>query len=391
MSTPTQDALSPLAGIKVVDLTHALAGPMATFHLGLMGAEVIKVETPGKGDEFRGYCARVFAQANAGKRSITLDLKQPQGREVLHRLIADADVAIENFRPGVAAELGLDWTTLQAINPRLIYCSISGYGQSGELAQRPAMEWSVQAMVGVTDLHVDAEADPRKLGLSVLDPFTGYMAYATIMAAILQRQKTQRGQRLDIAMFDAAWVLNAACVVDAVAGAVPVPLTRRANVARFMAKDRRLFISFVWPKWFRALCEVLEAPELLADPRFADSQAMQANGEALQEEVERRLARKTAAQWAEDLCRLGVPASPVCTVAEAAAWPQVHDRGLLAASRFGDAGEALEVVGAGVVFEHDPPRAPGPVPALGEFTDQALLALGYAESEIAQLRRDGVI
>ena len=383
----------PLAGIKVVDLTHALAGPFATYHLGLMGAEVIKVETPGKGDEFRDFRATVFAQANAGKRSVTLDLKQAQGRDILHRLIADADVAIENFRPGVAAELGLDWTALQGINPQLIYCSISGYGQSGDLAMRPAMEWSVQAMAGITDLHVAADADPRMLGLSVLDPFAGYMAYAAIMAAILQRQKTQRGQRLDVAMFDAAFVLNAACVVDAVAGAVPIPLTKRANVARFMAKDRRLFISFVWPKWFRALCEVLEAPELLADPRFADNRAMQANSEALIDELERRLAHKTAAEWAEELARRGVPASPVCTLAEAAAWPQVRDRGLISTIPFGDSDNTgpLEVVGAGVVFEHDPPHAPGPVPTLGESTTQILLDLGYRANEIDELRRSGVI
>ncbi len=391
MTTPTTDEFLPLAGIKVLDLTHALAGPIATFHLGLMGAEVIKIEAPGKGDEFRGYSAGVFAQANAGKRSIILDLKHAQGREVLHRLVAGADVAIENYRPGVAAELGLDWATLAAINPQLIYCSISGYGQSGELAQRPAMEWSVQAMVGVTDLHVDADADPRKLGLSVLDPFTGYMAYATIMAALLQRQKTRRGQRLDIAMFDAAWVLNAACAVDAVAGRVPVPLTKRANVARFMAKDRRLFISFVWPKWFRALCEVLEAPELLTDPRFADNRAMQANADALQEEIERRLAHKTAEEWADALCRVGVPASPVCSLAEAAAWPQVRERGLLTAIPFGDDEAQLDVVGAGVVFEHHPPRAPGPVPALGGSTDEILRDAGYAAEEIEALRRDGVI
>lgn len=383
--------LLPLSGIKVIDLTHALAGPFATYHLGLMGAEVIKIESPGTGDEFRGYRASVFAQANAGKRSVTLDLKREEGREILHGLIEGADIAIENFRPGVAAGLGLDWDTLQGINPQLIYCSISGYGQSGELAQRPAMEWSVQAMAGVTDLYLDSDAEPRTLGLSVLDPFAGYMAYATIMAALLQRQKTQRGQRLDIAMFDAAFVLNAACVVDAVAGEVPVPLMKRANVARFMAKDRRLFISFVWPKWFHALCEVLEAPELLVDPRFADNRAMQANGETLIEEIESRLARRTAAEWAEALAQRGVPASPVCSLGEAAAWPQVRDRGLLTTTRYGDNDAPLEVVGAGVVFAHDPPRAPGPVPKLGESTTQTLLELGYQEHEIDALRRSRVI
>ncbi len=381
----------PLAGIKIIDLTHALSGPFATYHLALMGAEVLKIEPPGKGDEFRAYSPTVFAQANAGKRSITLDLKKPAGREVLYRLIAGTDVAIENFRPGVAAELGLDWDKLKGLNPRLIYCSISGYGQSGDLRDRPAIEWSVQAMSGVSSLYVEEQQDPRTLGLSMLDPFAGYMAYASIMAAILQRQKTQQGQRLDVSMFDAAWVLNSAAIVDAMAGKVPVSMTRRANSARFMAKDRRLFISFVWPKWFEALCEVLDAPELLADPRFADNRAMQANGEAMIAEIERRLASRTAEEWAGELARRGVPASPICTLAEAAAWPQVRGRHLLETTGLPQGGQPLDVVGAGVVFEHDSPRLGGPVPALGEFTEEALLLAGYDALQIEKLRQDGVV
>ncbi|TRZ93732.1 MAG: CoA transferase [Rhodocyclaceae bacterium] len=381
----------PLGEIRIIDLTHALSGPFATFHLALMGAEVIKIEPPGRGDEFRDWRPTIFAQANAGKRSITLDLKRTAGREALHRLIAGADVVIENFRPGVALDLGLDWNKLKLANPQLIYCSVSGYGQSGELRDRPAIEWSVQAMSGVTSLYVEDDSEPRTLGLTILDPFSGYMAYAAVMAAILQRQKTKQGQRLDVSMFDAAWVLNSSAVVDVMAGLTPVPLVKRANAARFMASDRRLFISFVWPKWFSTLCEVLDAPELLTDQRFKDNASMQANGEALIEEIERRLASRTAEEWATELTRRGVPASPICTLDEAAALSQVRERKLLEATTCQPGGKPVDVVGAGVVFEHDSPRLRGPVPELGEFTEQALLQVGYDMHQIESLRTDGVI
>jgi crotonobetainyl-CoA:carnitine CoA-transferase CaiB-like acyl-CoA transferase len=386
-----RDTLSaPLAGIRVIDLTHAYAGPFATYHLGLMGAEVIKVEAPG-GDEFRHWRETTFAQANAGKRSIVLDLKRPEGLAILYELVKEADVLTENLRPGAAAKLGVEWERLKEINPRLIFCSVSGFGQDGELRDRPAMEWSVQAMSGTTSLYVDDAAPATTLGLSILDPFAGYMAFAAVMAAILQRQKTGIGQRIDIGMFDAAWVLGASSVVDVLAGLTPVAQLARPNSARFMCRDRRLFISFIWPKWFAALSEVIGEPGLATDPRFATPEALRANGDALVAEVERHLARRDAADWAEELARCGVPASPVCTVGEAAAWPQVRARHLLEPAGLADGARSLDIVGSGIVFEHGTPRLAGPVPAAGEYTRAALLELGYDEERIAALLDAGVI
>jgi len=386
--TPTSTAA--LAGIRVVDLTHAYAGPFATYQLALMGAEVIKVESPG-GDEFRHWRATTFAQANAGKRSIVLDLKQPSGLAVLMRLVQDADVLVENLRPGAAAKLGVEWEALKAANPRLIFCSVSGYGQGGELRDRPAMEWSVQALSGISSLYIDPAAPPTTLGLSILDPFAGYMAFAAVMAAILQRQKTGVGQRIDIGMFDAAWVLGASSVVDVLAGDTPVSLVPRPNSARFMCRDRRLFISFIWPKWFAALCEVLEAPALARDPRFANAASIQANGAALIAEVEQRLARRDAADWAAALSARGVPASPICSVEEAARWPQVRERHLLESVAMPDGQRGLDIVGAGIVFEHGSPRLRGPVPALGEYTRDALRQAGYNDADVDALALAGVI
>ncbi len=386
----TASSNAPLAGIRIIDLTHAFAGPFATYQLGLMGAEVIKVEAPG-GDEFRHWREATFAQANAGKRSIVLDLKQATAREILFRLVADADVVVENLRPGAAAKLGIDWESLKAVNPRVIFCSVSGYGQSGELRDRPAMEWSVQAMSGTTSLYVDPEAPATTLGLSILDPFAGYMAFAGIMAAILQRHKTGVGQRVDVSMFDAAWVLSASAVTDILRGDTPVSMVPRPNSARFMCRDRRMFISFIWPKWFTTLCDVLEAPELAADPRFADAASIRANGDALISAIEARLAHRDASEWAELLAARGVPASPVCSVSEAAAWPQVRQRHLLESLPTADGKGTQEIVGAGIVFGRDSPRLNGPVPALGEFTSDALKQAGYSEADIARFTASGAV
>lgn len=386
----TANAAAALAGVRVIDLTHAYAGPFATFHLAAMGADVIKVEVPG-GDEFRRWRELTFAQANAGKRSVVIDLKQPDGLAVLEKLVAGADVLIENSRPGAAARMGVTWERMREINPRLIFCSVSGYGQSGELRDRPAMEWSVQAMSGINSLYVDDDAPPTTLGISILDPFAGYMAFAGIMAALLQRATTGTGQRVDIGMFDAAWVLAASSVTDILAGDVPVSMVARPNSARFKCRDKRLFISFIWPKWFATLCDVLEAPELATDPRFTDAAGIKANGDALIAAVEAKLASRDAADWAEKLAARGVPASPIDGIEQAAAWPQVRERHLLETVTAADGVRELNIVGSGIVFEANGPRVAAGVPALGDHTFTALAEAGYTTDEIEALVAKGVV
>lgn len=387
MTATTQ---APLAGVRVIDLTHAYAGPFATFQLATMGAEVIKIEAPG-GDEFRHWRELTFAQANAGKKSVILDLKHPEGLAVLDRLLATADVLVENSRPGAAAKLGISWEHVREVNPRLIFCSISGYGQTGELRDRPAMEWSVQAMSGISSLYVDDTAPPTTLGLSILDPFAGYMAFAGIMAALLQRERTGMGQRVDIGMFDAAWVLAASSVTDILAGDTPVSMVPRPNSARFQCRDKRLFISFIWPKWFAALCDVLEAPDLLNDPRFADPQAIKANGDALIAAVESRLASKDAVEWATLLAARGVPASPIDSIHDAAQWPQVRERHLLESIAAADGKRQIDIVGSGIVFGENSPRIPSGVPPLAAHSRAALHEAGYDAQEIEGLIARGVV
>ena len=379
----------PLAGIKVVDLTHALAGPVCTHHLQLLGADVVKVEPPGSGDDFRARPG-VFPAFNAGKRSMTVNLKSPDGFEILRRLLRQADALVENYRPGVAAKLGIVWDSLQALNPRLIFCSISGYGQEGPLRDVPAIEWAVQAMSGMTAGYVADDADRRQLGLGVLDPFSGYVAFSAILAALLLRQQTGRGQRVDVAMLDAALTLMGGGVAGHFLGAEGHE-ARRPTMARFPARDRTLFIAALHQPWFERLCRILEAPELLADPRFAEHASRQRHADALTAELEARVATRPAADLERELVAAGLPASVVRTLPEILAHPHVHQRGILEHVPAADGGEPLTLVGPAFRFGDGGLGFQGPVPALGQHTDEVLMGLGYSEADVDRLRAVGAI
>lgn len=382
--------MKPLAGIKVVDLTHALAGPFCTHHLQLLGADVLKVEPPGSGDDFRARPA-IFPAINAGKRSMTVNLKSPAGFEILRRLLQGADVLVENYRPGVAAKLGIEWDTLQGLNPRLIFCSISGYGEAGPLRDVPAIEWAVQAMSGMTASYVSADADRRDLGLGILDPFSGYVAFSSILAALLQRQQTGRGRRIDVAMLDAALTLMSGNVAGHFQG-VEGREARRPTMARFPAQDRTLFIAALHQPWFERLCRILGAPELLDDPRFADHAARQRHADALTAALEAGTTSRSAEELERELVRAGLPASIVRTLPEILAHPHVQQRGILEQiPAADDAGEPMTLVGAPFRFGEGDLGFQGPVPALGQHTDEALAGLGYSEGEIERLRADGAI
>jgi crotonobetainyl-CoA:carnitine CoA-transferase CaiB-like acyl-CoA transferase len=398
----------PLAGVRVVDLTHALSGPFCTHQLQLLGADVLKVEAPGPGDDFRARPG-VFPAINAGKRSMTLNLKSADGLAILGRLLEGADVLIENYRPGVAARLGLTWERLHEQHPRLIYCSISGYGQEGPLKDTPAIEWAVQAMSGMTASYVTDDMDHRRLGLGVLDVFSGYVAFSAIMAAVLQRQQDGQGRRIDVAMLDAALTLMSGAVSSHFLGSEERQ-SLRPTMARFPARDRSLFIAALHPTWFEGLCRILGAPELLDDPRFADHAARQRNADALTAALEARTATFPADELERALVAAGLPASIVRTLPEILAHPHVQGRGILRQVQ-SETGEPLTLVGPAFQFSGgvedgvedgvgDGEGAgdgggalgfQGPVPALGQHTESALAELGYAAEEIARLRAGGAI
>jgi len=341
---------------------------------------VIKVEPPGEGDDFRARPA-VFAAVNGGKRSVVLDLKSEAGQAALRKLVESSDALVENYRPGVTRNLGVDWDRVHAMNPRLIYCSVSGYGQTGPLRDYPAIEWAVQAMSGMSAGYISDDVDGAYLGLGVLDPFSGYVAFSAILAALLQRQKTGEGQRIDVAMLDGAMLLMAARVAGhAFSGGAAGGDGRRPTMVRFRAADRRLFIGALHRKWFEKLADIIGAPELKDDPRFANARAQSDNADALIEAIEAKLALRPAAEWERELVKAGLPAAVILSLREALAHPHLSDDPSLVEVESPHFGKSGRVVGSAFHMAHDGPVLQGPVPRLGEHTSEVLAELGIASA-----------
>lgn len=377
-----------LSGVKVLDLTHALAGPMCTYQLHVQGAEVIKVEPPERGDDFRARPYGRFSCINGGKRSVTLNLKSPDSRDVLDKLLAEADVVVENFRPGVAKEFGLDWDAMHATYPRLIYCSISGFGQTGPMRDFPAIEWSAQSVSGMAHSYLDGNDDAMDLGVGMLDPCTGFLAASSIIAALYRRTQTGEGSRIDVAMIDTAFMLGsngiAATLLDG-----PTGLGRRPTMARYKTKEGRIFIASLHPRWFAKLCELLDAPEMLEDPRFATPGAREENGEALVTALESKLASKPALEWEAILVSHGIPAGAARSFRQMAESDHAKQRGMTLEF---DAPEGrITAVGAAFKLSDTPTGVRGPTPDLGADTDDVLSYLGYDAARISALRSGGVI
>jgi len=382
----SQDGL--LSGIRVIDLTHALAGPFCTHQLHVQGAEVIKIEPPGRGDDFRARPFGRFDCMNGGKRSVTLNLKHADAREVLARLLKDADVLVENFRPGVAKAFGLEWEHLHIDHPRLIYCSISGFGQDGPMCDMPAIEWSAQSVSGIADSYLTRNDDAMDLGIGMLDPGTGFIAASAIIAALYRRSQTGAGSRIDTAMLDTAFMLGANAIAASLLGG-PVNLGRRPTMARYRTGEGRIFIASLHPKWFEKLCRLIDGPELLDDPRFADHDAREANAEALVAAIEAKLAKRSALEWESLLVAQGIPAGATRSFAEMARHEQAGARGLM--QSFDTTNGQIEAVGAAFRLEDVPTGVRGPSEALGASTKTVLTNLGYSRADIEHLAEKGAI
>ena len=382
--------MKPLQGIKVVDLTHALAGPFCTYQLMLLGAEITKIENPGVGDDFRGMLPLTFDAVNAGKASVTLNLKNPAALQVLERLVREADVLVDNFKPGTAEKFGITWAKLQAWNEKLIWCSISGFGLEGPWRDLPAVEWSVQAAAGLSDAYLSPDVDPRDLGLGVMDLSSGLAGCSAIMAALLQRAKTGKGERLDVAMLDVALNLSAPRV-DTAGGEARRRMGRRPAVGRFKAQDRQVLLMGAHQRWFKTISDVIGAPHLADDPRFTDPASREANAEALREALEARLAVRPAAEWERDFTAAGMPSAVVRRIDEVVASAHVRDRGVLHQVRATERGADMTVVGPPFKFGSVTLGPSGDVPVLGQDTDTVLAAAGYGADEIAAMRAGGVV
>jgi CoA:oxalate CoA-transferase len=340
MSQEPAAGRGPLSGVTVVDLTRVLAGPYCTLVLAELGARVIKVERPGIGDEAREVGPHIrgksayFMSLNRGKESIALDLVVAADRLIFERLLARADILAENYRPGVLAKHGLDWPKLHARWPRLILASISGFGQTGPYASRPAFDVVVQAMGGVMSLTGHPGGPPTRVGTSIGDITAGLFGAIGILGALHERAATGLGRWIDVAMLDSqVAILENAIARYAATGQVPGPLGARhpsiAPFAAFRTRDKPIVIAAGHDAQFQLACGALEAPELASDPRFATVSDRVRNADALGAEIEKRLASRGAADWLARFERAGVPCGPINDIAAVLADPHIRARHMI--------------------------------------------------------------
>lgn len=378
----------PLSGVVVADFSHVMAGPYATHLLRLLGAEVIKIEAPGRGDLMRYYGADrrydgmspSFIAVNAGKKSIALDLKAEADLQTARRIVERADVLVENFRPGVMARLGLGHEALLAAHPRLVYCSVSGYGQSGPMRDWPAIDNIVQATSGMMSLGGGPDDPPTRVGFPVVDTLTGHTAAFAILAALLRRHATGRGEFIDVAMFDASLAFMASAVVPYLVTGKALQRTGNTGYsgqptsALFTAGDgRQVSLGVVQQHQFEVLARVLGQPQWLADPRYATPDLRRANTSAIQAELSAVLATRSAAQWEAVLSEAGIPCGMVREVGEAIDLPQLAERGLrlpLHIDGMPTGHDDVAVVNAGFRMGTDGPGVDQPPPRLDEHGAQ---------------------
>jgi CoA:oxalate CoA-transferase len=397
----------PLGQLRVLDLTHALAGPTCTNLLHSAGAEVIKVERPVVGDDFRHYTEHAglpgmsvpFIVVNGGKRSITVNLKEERRIEIVRRLAARSDVVVENFRPGLADALGLGWDDLRAVNDQLVYCSISGFGQSGPLRDWPAYDHIVQAMSGLMYVNGEEGEPPLKVSMPIADAFSGYVAALAIMMALEGRRATGVGRRIDVSMLDAVLTFLASPIaVFLFDGTQP---KRRGNRGfrlvvtsdTYQTNDGYLAIGANHQSQFEALCKVLGEEWLVVDERFADHAKRVENAELLRSELQRILRDRSAAELEGRLAEAQVPASKVRSVSELMEHPHVAARGLLRPLDVPGGEDPVQVIGPGFRFVEPPDRPPERerVPELGADTDTVLEECGFSVEDVADLRAGGVV
>jgi crotonobetainyl-CoA:carnitine CoA-transferase CaiB-like acyl-CoA transferase len=392
--------VKPLAGLRVVDLTQAMAGPFCTMNLADMGADVIKVEPTSGEDMRRGSVGRnghsgTFLTINRSKRGITVDLKQPAGVEIVHRLVRTADVFVQNYRPGAAARLGVDYDTLAALNPRLIYCSISGFGATGPYASRGGYDLIAQGMSGIISVTGDEDGPPAKAGVPVSDLAAGLFGAYGILCALEHRERTGRGQFVETSLLEAALALIVWEATEYWAtGGVPRPL---GSAHRLAAPYQALRASDGWftvgannDRLFVAFCAAIGRPDLAADARFITSHDRMTRRQALVADIEKTTSGASRAHWLTRLEAAGVPAGPINTYAEALSDPHALARDMIVDLDHPGAGR-IKALGVPVKLSETPGAVDRAAPLLGQDTAAMLTELGYSEAEQQTLRDRGVV
>ncbi len=390
-----------LDGVRVLDLCRVVSGPFATMQLGDLGADVLKIEEPGHGDESRTYGppfpggeSAYFMSINRSKRSCAIDLKSPAGRDLVVRLATTADVVVENFRPGTLDRLGLGYDVLAQHNPRLILCAVTGFGRTGPQADRPGYDLIIQGESGVMDITGDPDGPPVKVGTSIADLVTGLYCAQAVLAALAKRARTGMGGRVDVSMLDAmASLLTFNAGIYFATGTSP----RRCGNAHptispyetFEAADGWLNIGVANDKFWSLFCAVLDRPDLRDDPRFAQARDRAANRVALKSLLDPIIQARPRAEWVRALAAAGVPCGEIRTVAEVCENPQLTTRGQVQATHHPAAGEVRHIASA-IRFDDAPPPPARPAPRLGEHRDELLSEwLGLDAAAIDALARQG--
>ena len=392
--------MKALAGIRVIDVTQAMAAPFCTLNLADLGADVIKVEPPGGEDMRRGAAGKnghagTFLAMNRDKRGITVDLKRPEGVEIIRRLVRTADVFVQNYRPGVAGRLGVAWEDLQAINPRLIYCSISGFGMTGPYAPRGGYDLIAQGMSGIMSVTGDEDGAPAKAGLPVCDLSAGLFGAYGILAALEARERTGRGQLVDTSLLEAAVALTVWEATEYwVTGKAPRAL---GSAHRLAAPYQALRASDGWftvgannDKLFEAFCRALERTDLLDDPRFAGARERMRHRDALIPLIEKTTSQAPRAHWLARLDAAGVPAGAINNYPEALSDPQTLAREMVVDLVHPGAGP-VKSLGVPVKLSDTPGAVDRPAPLLGQDNAAILSELGYTEAEQRALAEQRVI
>jgi crotonobetainyl-CoA:carnitine CoA-transferase CaiB-like acyl-CoA transferase len=380
--------MPPLDGITVIDLSRVVAGPFCTMMLGDMGADVVKIEEPEQGDESRGWepsfngWSTYFLGLNRNKRSVALDLKTAQGREVLHRLIETADVLVENFRPGSLSKLGFGYEEMRRVNPRLVYCSISGYGHNGPRCDLPGYDVVIQGESGLMSVTGQDDGRPTRVGIAITDHFAGLYANQGILLALLEREKTGLGQHIDIALFDS--MVSVLTLPAGILFTTGRTSRRMGNdhpsitpYGEFAVADGSLIVAAGNERLWRQMCDAIGRPDLAGDPRFRTNADRVQNRVALKSELETTFRAYTREQLTHALQARNVPCGPVRDIAEAIADPQIAARGMVV-EMSDPRGGVIQSLGNPVRLSASPWSVRRPPPRLGEHTGEVTNALPNA-------------